>query len=338
MTLKRSGSYGEHTLQSSDVFTASALEISEANDNKIQTTTFVDAEVGNIELFEHVDDNSYTDSVRQDASLSNFLSRPVLIDTAQWLLGTSLDYTLDVWHLFFNDSAIKVKLNHYAFLRCNLHIKVVINASPFYYGLFGAFYEPTTDLLLSPIAPSNSDEMVVSLSQRPHIWCYPSKSQGGEMSLPFLGTENWIRCSIANELRSVGDLNIRSVVDLAFANTGVGGPVDIQVFAWAEDVQVCGPTMRVALQSTNRKKMPVSNVSAPIQKKPALKVAIEQHKCREGTISGPSSAIARATKVAAKIANFAGLENEAQALSAVSTAATCVSSLAQAYGCTVLQL
>jgi len=328
-------------LQSSDVITASELEPSASNDNKVGIMTFVDAEPGNVQSFEHVDDNSYTDSIRGDATLSEFLSRPVLISSQVWSLGTSLSTPLNVWSLFFNDSAIKAKLNHYAFLRCNLHIKIIINASPFYYGLFGAFYEPMQDLDPCPIVASNSDEMVVSMSQRPHVWCYVSKSQGGELCLPYLGCENWMRCSQDAEAIAQGQLTLRSVVDLQFANTGTGGPVDVEVFAWAEDVEVCGPTIAIALQSKDVKKKeytsgsssaPKSSKSRP--KQTALKVAMEQHHCSEGTISGPSSAVARATKVAAKIASYTGHAEVGQTLSAISTAATCVSALAASYGCT----
>lgn len=46
-------------------------------------------------------------SLSQDLALSEFLSRPFLIDNYEWVEGSSVDRNLDVYTLLLSQSAIK---------------------------------------------------------------------------------------------------------------------------------------------------------------------------------------------------------------------------------------
>jgi hypothetical protein len=355
-------------LQSSDVSTASLHMDLPPGESVVETTKFLDAESGDVEAFEPSSDSTYTESYKADSTLAGFLSRPVLIDSRIWTEGAGLSTTIDPWTLYFTNSVIKNKLENYAYIRCNLHVKVMLNASPFYYGLLGFFYRPLPILDPAPIVTDASNRHFVSLSQRPHIWCYPSESQGGEMVLPFLNPRNWINLTSLSSMGDIGDLDIQSFTNLLNANSVVGSDCDVQVYAWAEDVYLCGPTYAAALQSSNTKKNPGGG---SVSLKPAAKAnpvkntitssksssssapkvgasnqmgtymkAAKQRDSTSGTVSGPASAIARASGIAASAAAalgpFSGGATLAAAapLAAVSTAAAGISAIAEVFGYT----
>jgi len=216
---------------------------------------------------------SYTKvDTSQNVGLGDFLKRPVQIKEFTWTVGGTLDAATDSfnpWNLLFAKTSIKKKLDNYYMLRCNLHVKFVINASPFYYGCAIAAYQPLTAFNPAPIILSSSDKLEnIPYSQRPHIYLYPANSQGGEMVLPFLYYKNWIDATSASDLTDMGQIVLNSFDTLKVAGTSTA-PIRITVYAWAEDLEVAGPTVRLAVQA-------------------------KDEYSHEGTISKPASAIARA--------------------------------------------
>lgn len=185
--------------------------------------------------------------------MGEFLSRPTLIDTVTWTEGTVLNQSVLPWYDFFNSPAIKKKLDNFYLLRCNIKIKILINASPFYYGLGLVSYEPLAHYyggyLPTVVQDSGSDRSLVPLSQRPHVWIYPQNSTGAEMTLPYINNKNWLNVTSALDFQDMGILRFRSVDVLNNANSVAGSNVTIQVFAWAENVVTSGPTDGLALQS-----------------------------------------------------------------------------------------
>lgn len=214
-----------------------------------------------------------------NVELGDFLKRPVRIHTENWGIGNTVDAAtsqFQPWHAYFNKASIKKKLDNYYMVRCNLHLKFVINASPFYYGCLMGSYQPLTNFNPAPIVVDASRNENVSLSQRPHIYMYPQNSQGGEMVLPFLYYKNWLDATDATSLTDMGQITLSSFGALKNANGLTTDSIDIVVYAWAEDVEVSGPTVKLALQSGKKKASKKDEYS------------------HEGTVSKPASAIARA--------------------------------------------
>jgi hypothetical protein len=113
-----------------------------ATHDREETTTFFDATAGTL-----IDPKPFTtavnlDGYKADASLANFLSRPYIIYNTTWSVGSGINVSIPVWSNYFNHSVIRNKLANYAYLRCNLKIKVMINASQVYYGLKASIYTP----------------------------------------------------------------------------------------------------------------------------------------------------------------------------------------------------
>jgi hypothetical protein len=248
-------------------------------DSVQQNVSFIDGENDVVSSIPHP--MAYTKvDCSQNVDLGDFLQRPVQVYSDTWQIGTHLSAatsTFRPWHDFFNHASIKKKLDNYYMVRCNLHLKFVINASPFYYGSCLVAYQPLTDYTPGLIVPSTSGRLEnVLLSQRPHIYLYPQNSQGGEMVLPFLYYKNWLDATSASDLDAMGVIDFNSLTVLRNANGLTTDTISIVVYAWAEDLEVAGPTIALSVQSGKQK----------VKKKDEYS--------HEGSISKPASAIARA--------------------------------------------
>lgn len=218
-----------------------------------QTTTFAD-EVEGVTVGESAPANQYEieDSVTT-AGLADFLQRPVRIASFTWAesdaTGTTTSFS--PWKLFFNNTQIKYKLNNYAFLRCNLKVKIIVNASPFYFGAMRACYQPLPAFKSNTIVNDASGSLahLIPYSQQPGLWIYPAHSEGGEMILPFFYPKNFLRVGVAQDFTDMGTLRMITYTPLDSANGATGQGVSVQIYAWAEDVVLAGPTLGLALQA-----------------------------------------------------------------------------------------
>jgi hypothetical protein len=216
-----------------------------------QTTAFLD-EVAGVEEGMTASSNEYENQdVEVSADLKGFLARPVRIASFTWLesdaTGTFTQF--DPWSLFLNNTQIKYKLNNYAFLRGNLKVKIVVNASPFYYGAMRACYQPLPDFKASTIRTDVTLGRLIPHSQQPGLWIHPQHSEGGVLTLPFFYPKNFLRIGFASDVAGMGVLRMVSYTPLASANGAVGQGVSVQLYAWMEDVCLGGPTLGLAMQA-----------------------------------------------------------------------------------------
>lgn len=209
----------------------------------------------------------------QNIELGSFLKRPVQIYQHTWAVGSTIDaatHNFNPWYEYFNKTSIKKKLDNYYMVRCNLHLKFVINASPFFYGCVLCSYQPMPNFNPAPIVLSSLGRLEnIPFSQRPHIYLYPQNSQGGEMVLPFLYYKNWLNATSAADMTNMGIIYMNSFNELLNANGVTTDNIDITVYAWAEDIEVAGPTPELAVQG-------------------------KDEYSHDGMVSRPASAIARA--------------------------------------------
>lgn len=187
--------------------------------------------------------------LQTEGELSRFLSRPVRIATYNWLEATAPGYIGDFkpWHLYLNSTQVKSKLNNYTWFRGNLHIKFVVTASPFYYGLLMASYCPIQDAVDASAGTGTYAYML--RSQRPHVMITAADSKGGEMVLPFIYPKQFVNIKKDGDIQSLGLFTWQVLSQLRSANDVVGSGVSVQVYAWMEDVELHGPTVGLALQS-----------------------------------------------------------------------------------------
>lgn len=250
-----------------------------ASTSRQATVQYVDENPGELLEYNPILDNSYYSDFTANVDLGKFLSRPVLIQTLNWAENASCNVSFFPWALYFNEPSIRKKLDNYSLLSCNLNLKVMINASPFYYGMLYVSYEPlptfTTQSIVSTGGYSGN---LVPFSQRPHICVYPQANKGGEMKLPFFYHKNWLRVSSYNDFVNMGMVNLVTYVNLFNANSVSSGGCTIQIYAWASDVRLAGATANLSLQAKD-----------------------EYSKEHTGPISAPASAIAEATGLLGKV-------------------------------------
>lgn len=239
-----------------------------------QTVTFHDSNLGTRGGIDVSLDPVVAVDQTRNMDLVEFLSRPVRIDTFTWgeadPIGTKR--TLEPWHKFYSDARVKYKLNNFGFLQCKLKVKVLVNASPFYYGRMYMGYQPLPALTQDTIQLDAGLTHLIPYSQRPHIWIEPMNNAGGEMTLPFFYQQNWINAHSAQALKDQGKLTFINYTDLESANGVTGGGVTISVYAWAEDVKLSGPSAGLSVQSFE----------------------VQADEYGTGAVSGPASAVARA--------------------------------------------
>lgn len=235
-----------------------------------------------------------------DATLQNFFSRPIKIATHEWAVNSNLSFDINPWSLYFGNPRVTNRLSNYNIMRAKLHVKIVINGNGFQYGRAMVSYLPFDiyDTLSSNAALIRQD--LVQASQQPRVFLDPTTSQGGELVLPFFNYMNY--CSIPySQWSALGQLFFRSLNPLKHAN-GATDLVTISVFAWAEDVEMSVLTSAECDDILPQSGKEVDEVN------------------KEGIVSGPATAIAKAAGALTKVPYIAPFA-QATEMAASTTAA-----------------
>lgn len=234
-----------------------------------------------------------------DFSLGKFLARPTLIASGTWTEATpafSNLINIQPYYAFFNNSRIKKKIDNYAYMRGKLHVKIIVNSTPFNYGYARAIYNPCEGFSWDPAIGAPSVGKRVVYSQYPHVEILPHNSQGGEMILPQLLHTNWYDLASADFLQKAGTLRVYAFTELNSANGQASFSSSIQVYAWLTDVELLGATVALAVQSDEY------DDRGPISK-PASAIAAISGMLASAPVIGP---FARATSMmAGTVANVA---------------------------------
>lgn len=214
-----------------------------------QVTQFTEEEVPSTNIMESDRDDTYTSDMISNGELGDYLSRPVLISEHTWIEGTPFTTsTVTPWNAFFNSPAIKRKVDNYAFISCKLKVKIMVNSTPFLYGAMIAAYQPKQAMAGRSFSNTN-DLDLTEISQAPHVWVLPQDSTGGVLELPFFHERDWLELTSSSELANMGQITLSEFVGLTAANGSASQSITVQMYAWAEDVCLSGPTYELAVQS-----------------------------------------------------------------------------------------
>lgn len=206
------------------------------------------------------------------SDLKEWFARPQLLKRLSWSEGTSLNSVIYPWAEFFTSTRVREKIKGYQKLRANLHIKVLVNATPFQYSKVLVSYKPmvwgvsggysstrTPDIETKDFGGGLIDfdvtapDYFIPLSQRTHLDVYPCQCKGGDMTLPFIWMYNWLDLTtkktdgtdtVFEVLSSMGRLYLDSYFPLRTASTTSTQPINISIYAWATDVELAGPTLQ----------------------------------------------------------------------------------------------
>lgn len=184
----------------------------------------------------------------RDAELQAFFKRPVRIISTSWLQASSFNLLFDPWTLFFADPRVINRLTNYNLVRCKLCVKFVLSGNPFLYGKLIASYMPyptltsnstTTNDGRNPHGTGVATELVLA-TQRPYVSLTPMESTGACMELPFFNTQAWFNTQNASWV-DFGKISMQVMNQLKHANGG-SESISVNIFAWAEDIEMAIPT------------------------------------------------------------------------------------------------
>lgn len=248
--------------------------------------------------------DSIAGSMKIMQDVGSYLNRPRLIYTFTWpengTLGPQVDF--NPWALFFNDQNMINKLTGYSLMRCKLILKLLINGSPFYYGSLLVTYTPLNGYRLDTANSSSLNCRLTASSQKPHVWLENQNCSTAQMELPFLYPYPYMRVTELDALENMGTVHFITYAPLLSANGVSSSNVDIQVYAWAEDVELSGPSDLPVLQSEFKRDGQISG--------PASAVASVASKLKNAPMIGP---YAKATEMVASavgdVAHFFGFTN-----------------------------
>lgn len=230
-----------------------------------QTTGFVDSNQGaSVGVDVSPLDYELADA-QTTADLASYMARPVRVMSFTWSQSDPIGYKLfnqPVWRLFADNASIKNKLTNYAFLRGNLKLKFVLNASPFLYGSMRAMYLPMQNFKAYG-GTSSFPSSFLPNSQLPGVWLDPAHSEGAVMTCPFIWPRSFLRVGVASDFTNMGSISMTIYNQLASAN-GATSSVSVQCYAWMEDVVVAGPTLAPALQADEYGVGPISAPASAI--------------------------------------------------------------------------
>jgi len=227
---------------------------------------FVDETDGNSVSLHQIPDQTRSQDDLTTATFDHYLRRPVRIYTKTWNEGDYLKESFEPWALWAQQPQIKQKLNNFGLFRGNLKLKLMVNASPFFYGAGRLTYEPLIGYFRTDtaFAPSGVDYDLIGKSQQRGFEFYPQSSMGGEMTLPFFYPKTWLDLTSMSDFQTMGKCNLFSYTPLSNANSVTTASVTLTVVAWCEEVQVSAPTFSLAVQSEYSKLGPVSGPSSAI--------------------------------------------------------------------------
>lgn len=208
-----------------------------------------------------------------------WFSRPIQLFHWEWDEETNFSTrVLPIWEDYFSKSSVLSKLEGYSRMRADLHVKILVNGSPFRYGELMMSYRPlfaaagsssnsilpffsggniSGDLASANGYPNQDFTAVASdasthmaRSQRMNIRIQPHINSGGEMILPFIYYRDALDITnlstdiaeFKQRLRELGTITVEQLVMLKSTSTANATGVSITVFAWAENIDLWGPT------------------------------------------------------------------------------------------------
>lgn len=222
---------------------------------KLQNTTLhnqifdgVTGEVGS----KSQDDRNYNNTGTNNPvsmDLHNFLSRPFVVGTGTWAAGTPVFVDNDLFKIWTQNAAVSSKLNNYAFIRGTFCVRVVVDSTPFNYGLLHVSMLAGARSI--GLTSTNAVHYTTYLSQRPGGYINPSYQKSVDIKSTLLHRGEWYSLDgngthAYNEIGVNFTINTISALQSATGNTTA--TVSYRIYAWMEDVELAGATYIVQSQ------------------------------------------------------------------------------------------
>lgn len=247
-----------------------------------------------------------------DLTMIGFLERPIQIVATSIALDTSHDFSYNVWDLFLADPVIRSKLRNFAFLRCNLNVKIAISGTPFHYGKLLVSYQPfpSVNQALSVFGPTFRISRLKYLSQAPGAKIMDIRDNVPfEFAIPYVSPQpvgrlfNNQQVALSDsqnydDFTSLGTLYISTINDPK-AVVATATSVSMYIYVYASEVSIFGTTGSLSVietESDERKTGPVQKfatsafgVSRALESVPNIGIFAKASTMFFGALKGISS-------------------------------------------------
>nr|QJI52175.1 MAG: CRPV capsid superfamily protein [Dicistroviridae sp.] len=195
-------------------------------------------------------------------SIIQFLQRPVLIDNIEIIAGTTADnnkpltrYVLDQqnrqpivqsWVLpstVLKSGGKNQKLANFKYLRCDIKVKIVLNANPFIAGRLYLAYSPYDDKVESSRRIRNTSR--AGVTGYPGVELDFQLDNSVEMTIPYASFQE--AYDIVNGNEDFVELFLFSITPiLGPSSESANTKVDLSIYMWLDNISLVIPTYRVA--------------------------------------------------------------------------------------------
>lgn len=211
-----------------------------------QSETLVDFEMpGGSELSATAHEGNSGIIETPDEELSLFFKRPILIENLVWEPDMSLNYDINVLSRLLNNKRILNRLNNFSWITGTMCLRFELVGTAFMYGTLIAAVNhwPMNDDTITTYAAATPS--LTQLSQLPHIYMNPTTANGGCLSIPIIHPYGYLPLAVGvdgfSSYSDVVRVHLRTLNNLKAVSTAAQQDVNINVYAWFEDIQLGGP-------------------------------------------------------------------------------------------------
>lgn len=207
--------------------------------------------------------------------IEDFLDRPVEIATGTIAVGAAISANYPVWDLVTKHPSVRAKVKNFAFMRCNMVVRVAFAGSPFHTGRVLLSYQPHAGKNRNLIA--HTANLAAAAAYRPMLLNYLSQADGArvldvrantpvEIRIPFISPKPMARLFNATssaiaaatsftDFADMGTLYVYTINSVGSVSASSASPVGYSIFAWLEDVELSVPTATQLAITTESFKM-----------------------------------------------------------------------------------
>lgn len=218
------------------------------------------------------------------STMSEFLSRPVIIYKNSLVLNNTYNITIDAWSNYMTTPSVMAKLRNFAYLSAKLKVRISVAGTPFHYGRLLAAYIPYA--LYNTNYTQHQANLTTNVNWQ-NMWnAYLSQMDGAttidpkenkpvELTIPLLLPKpmgrlyNFNSLAITNfdDFNSLGYLCINTLNPIKA--TTAAGSAYITIYGWLEDIKLgttTGTVISIATESGDEfEKGPVESVASSVE-------------------------------------------------------------------------
>lgn len=198
-------------------------------------------------------------------TISEFLARPVLLDTISFSTSNPVDTTLfsvlSIGTLLDSTSVWTDKLSGYGLMKGTFVVRIEVNASPFQQGSALLHYVPCYGMY--PNAPKRFNLNQVQKLQHPHV-LFTTADTAIEMEIPFITPEDYYRLQGKSfNPCDWGAFFVDVFSPLRVGSTATQTSCNLQVYGYWKDLSLSAPMIAQSSGKISRGKATINKELAP---------------------------------------------------------------------------